>query len=217
MEQTKSVLRFRVAVFALTVFFFIEGFFHLEAHTIGWQFRFLTIWGLVLSMVSAWLMLRRSRGLTDKRFDQFASATAVMNIMVVFLYWRIYLNDPSAFYEDGVRTISLWREYYLHGLGPILQWIDVFFILRGFRRPVQTGGLVAGIAAVYFIWIELIVAPLNSEPAGTISQGLPYRFLNNLELSERVTFYLTNMGLSIVLVFICAGIAFAIRRMIKSG
>lgn len=217
MEQTRPVTIYRWLVFLLAAFFFVESFRNLQADAFGWQFRFLTYWGLALSFVSAFFMLRRSLGREPRRMEVLASATVVINIMVVFLYWRIYLSDPTAFYENGVRTIPLWKEYYLHALGPILQWIDALFILGAFRKPAKTAGLVGLLAMVYFLWLEWIVAPLNTEPVGRVTSGLAYRFLNNMEISERVTFYAVNGGLSVVLVGVCTGLLFLMRRVFQQG
>ena len=81
------------------------------------------------------------------------------------------------------------QEYYLHAVGPLLQWIDALVVLGAFRafwRPVA--GLLA-VSALYIAWIELFVAPRNAFPQGSVTSGLPYLFLNNMELSARLVFY----------------------------
>lgn len=207
-EFTKGALRFRWIVFGLALFYWVYDFGDLEPAKIGWQFRFLTNWALTMSLISAWFMLQRSRGKTQKRYEVFASVTVIINIMVVLMYWKIYLEDPAQFYKDGVRTIPLWREYYLHGMGPLLQWIDAFFLLGAFK-PIKR--ILAGTGALivsYLAWCELIVSPLNSTPEGTVTNGLPYRFLNNMVLDDRLVFY----GAYTVGAFVIVGICWAIAR-----
>lgn len=212
MEYRKFVTAYRWIVFALAGFYFLIAFDDLIPSEFGWQYRFLTEWALVMSLISAAFMLRRSMGQTTKRHDVWASATVVLNIMVVFLYWKIYFEDPSQFYVDGVRTIPLWKEYYLHLLGPILQWIDAFFILGAFRPVKRILALSVSVNILYIAWIEWIVSPMNAEPAGSVSSGLPYRFLNDMELADRMGFYVTNTISAIVLVGICWLIAAGLRR-----
>lgn len=206
-EATNGALRFRWIVFALAVFYWLYSFTDQDIEKIGWQFRFLTNWALTMSLISAWFMLQRSRGLSENRHEVFASVTVIINIMVVLMYWKIYLEDPTQFYKDGVRTIPLWREYYLHLMGPILQWIDAFLLL-GVFKPIKR--ILLGTAALiisYLTWCELIVRPLNSEPIGTVATGLPYRFLNNMPLDDRLVFYGAYTVGAFVFVAICWVIA----------
>jgi hypothetical protein len=60
---------------------------------------------------------------------------AVLNAMVVFLYWRLYFEDSSL--VNGGNPPVWHQEYYLHLAGPILQWIDAVFILGGSGGPLQ--------------------------------------------------------------------------------
>jgi len=45
-----------------------------------------------------------------------------------------------------------------------------------------------------------------------VTSGLPYPFLNNLELADRMAFYITNAVVGIVLLLLYAGIAWCFRR-----
>ena len=210
-EQTPKIRAFRIAVFGVAVFYLLYSFVDLETAKIGWQFRFLTNWALVMSAVSAWFMLQRSLDSTQERYEVFASVTVIINIMVVLMYWKIYLEDPTQFYKDGVRTLPLWREYYLHAAGPILQWIDAFIIL-GVFRPI--GRILTGTAcliASYLLWCEVIVRPLNSTPEGSVTSGLPYRFLNNMAFDDRLIFY----GAYTVGAFVIVGICWFLARFIN--
>ena len=42
-------------------------------------------------------------------------------------------NNLSTYSET-----TWYMEYYLHGLGPVLMWIDAFFILGTFRKMIST-------------------------------------------------------------------------------
>jgi hypothetical protein len=61
-------------------------------------------------------------------------------------------------------------------------------------------------------WAELFVGPANEFPVGRVTDGLPYPFLNHMELGERMMFYgrtaLMGLGLMVVL----AGLAWIVRR-----
>ena len=114
---------------------------------------------------------------------------------------------------DGIRTIPLWQEYYLHLVGPILQWIDALFILGAFRPFKKILGLCVAITFAYVTWVEVIVGPFNAMPVGDVTTGLPYRFLNNLEFADRAVFYGQNILVSIVMVFVFAGIVWGLRKL----
>lgn len=212
LERSTSVLTFRWCVFALTVVYTVIAFDDFELAKVGWQYRYLTDWGLAMSTIAAAFMLRRSLGVSDARNDVWASSTVIVNIMVVFLYWKIYFADPSQFYIDGIRTIPLWKEYYLHLLGPILQWIDALFILGAFRPIKRIFMLTFGITVGYLSWTEIVVRPFNNDPVGSVTSGLPYRFLNNMEFSERLVFYVQNVVIAMMLVGVFWGICKVVRR-----
>ena len=176
-------------MFLIALGYWVYQFFTNDPDSVGWQFRYLTHWALTLSVISALFMLRLSRGDSTNRHEVFASVTVVMNIMVVFLYWKIFLTDPTQFYVDGIPTNPWHQEYYFHLVGPILQWIDAFFLLGVFRPIRQIAIWLVVVVASYTVWIEAIVRPFNDDRAGTVTSGLPYRFLNNMEWPDRLLFY----------------------------
>lgn len=174
-------------------------------------FRFLTVWALFCSFFAFSRMMAIEEGRSEKRWDGFVCMTAVINTMVVFLYWRLYFADPTSVTPDG--ELAAWHlEIYLHLVGPFLQVIDTIFIHRSYRKLGAAFGWLIGVIGVYVLWAELVVQPLNNSPAGTVTSGLPYRFLNNLELPDRIGFYATNLAVGIVLLLVYAGIAWAFRR-----
>lgn len=213
----RSVLAFRWVVLLLAVIFFVDraGVEDLgNMSEFGWQFRYLTIWALTASMISAALMLSSRFGGQDDRGAVFASITAVLNMIVVVSYWRLYFTDPAL--VNGENVIVPLREYYLHLLGPILQWIDVLAIKRGFRRMGASALWLGVLVLAYLGWAEFIVQPLNDHPVGTVTNGLPYPFLNDMELSARLVFYGATWASGLVFIVVLrlaqAGVDRAVRR-----
>lgn len=210
--MANRTLAFRFIVFTLALGYWIYQFFTVESWSdYGWQFRYLTVWTLTANLIVATQMLRLSLNKSTTEIPAFVSFVVVMNISVVVNYWRLYLADPENFYRDG-DSIDWWQEYYLHVLGPLLMWFDAFFIHGVFRRlkRVFLYALIMGIA--YPVWAEWIIAPLNNKPAGTQTSGLPYDFLNDMVISERLIFYSAITISNFVFILIGWGIAHTIAR-----
>lgn len=210
MEQSIFVKTFRWAVFGMAAGYLIYSCLGATWNP-GGPFRYLTIWALTLSTFVAARVLMISYGLSSRRFDALVSATAVVNAMVVFLYWRLFFADPNSVTRDGTLD-SLWRELYSHGLGPLLMWIDATFINRVFRKLPSAFLWLVGIIAAYVAWAELFVQRFNVEPVGSVTTGLPYPFLNNLEFGERAVFYGSNFVFALIVLLVFASIAWLVRR-----
>ena len=150
-------------------------------------------------------------GRSTRRWDGFVSMTAVINAMVVFLYWRLFFADPTSVTRDGALG-QFYLEMYLHGLGPALQIIDTLFVHRSYRRLLPALFWLFGVIGAYVVWAELAVGPLNDAPVGAVTSGLPYPFLNDLALSGRAVFYGSNFVIAVVLLLVFAGAAWLIRR-----
>lgn len=198
-NTTPKLAIFRWTVLLLAVFYWLELFRRFAPEEFGWQFRFLTIWALTLSVVSAAAMLNHMRG--GPAPYVLAATTAIFNALVLLLYWRLYFTDPAL--VNGSGEIVAWREYYLHGAGPLLQIFDALFLFGAFRKPISTVAATMLGIVLYVSWIEFLVAPLNDAPRGTVTSGLPYPFLNDLEPAGRMSFYLTTTATG--LVFIALG------------
>lgn len=217
MEKSGSVIAFRIFVFLAALFYLIVVSVTPASNgDPAWQgpggpLRYLTIWALVGSSFIAFRVLLISLGRSDKRFDALVAAFAVVNAMVVFLYWRLFFADPNNVRQDGELGVW-WREYYLHGLGPLLMWIDAFFLNRAFVHVKSAFVWLIGIVLVYIAWAELFVGPLNDEPIGRVTSGLHYPFLNNLEFAGRAEFYGTNLIVAAVLLGVFAAFARGVRR-----
>ncbi len=182
----------------------------------GWDafagpFRFLTIWALFFSFFAAGRMMAIQEGRSSRRWDGLVCMTAVIKTMVVFLYWRLYIADPTSVTSDG--ELAAWHlEIYLHLIGPLLQVIDTIFVHKSYRKLGPALAWLIGVIGAYVLWAELVVQPMNDSPLGSVTSGLPYPFLNNLELPERAVFYATNFVTGIILLLIYAVIAWAFRR-----
>ncbi|MCH2076351.1 MAG: androgen-induced gene 1 family protein [Rhodobacteraceae bacterium] len=195
------VIAYRWLVFGAAAFYSVYMIVMSSYDQAGGPFRFLTIWALLLSFLCASRVLAFSERRSTRRWDELIAATAVINFMVVYLFWSLYFGDPDSVTRDGNLGVW-WREYYLHAVGPLLMWIDALFINRPFRRFLPALVLLVGIAVTYFLWAELIVSPLATKPVGSVTTGLPYPFLNNMELPDRIQFYAVNAGLAAVLLVV---------------
>ena len=211
-ERSTGVKGYRIAVFVITLGYFLYRFYETSPGYFGAQFRFLTIWALTASTVSAGLMLAYTMEWTERRADVFASVTVVLNATVVLMYWKIFLQDPKLFYgADG--DMPPWhQEYFLHALGPILQIFDAVFIMGAFRRFWKTAAWVAIIPLAYITWIEGLVSPMNARPVGSVTTGLPYLFLNNLDVAGRTKFYVTTVITMMILFLVFWGLSAGLRR-----
>ncbi len=213
MDQTSPTLRYvRWIIFGLTFTVFVYKMLTTDWGFFGGPFRFLTIWGLAASTLAAWFMLRLSMGWSTSRHEVFASVTTVLNLTVLLMYWKIYFEDPALFYGVDGSPAPWYDEYFLHGLGPAMQITDALFLLGAFTRIKRVAVWVTALPIAYLCWIELIVAPLNTSPVGSVTQGLPYLFLNNLDVSARAMFYLSTTITMLVLMLIAWGVAAAVRR-----
>ena len=211
-QMLRTALIYRWIVFLLAAGYCLRTIFFAEYDGFGGPFRYLTIWALFASFFVASRMLALSEGRSTRRWDPVVSAVAVLNAMVVILYWRLYFADPTSVTRDGELGLW-WLELYLHALGPLLQWIDATFIHRSFRRLGAALGVLLGTIGGYVAWTELAVGPLNKTPIGSITSGLPYPFLNDLELAERGMFYGVNIAVAVVVLAVFAAIAWGIRRL----
>jgi hypothetical protein len=207
----KPVMIYRWIVFLLAAGYCIRTMIFSDFTVFGGPFRFLTIWALFASFFAASRMMALMEGRSERRWDGFVSMTAVINTMVVFLYWRLYFADPTSVTPNG--ELAAWHlEMYLHLFGPLLQVIDSIFIHRSYRRLWPAVAWVVGVIGAYVLWVELFVGPLNDAPVGSVTSGLPYRFLNNLELADRASFYVTNLVTGLVILCVYAVVAWSVRR-----
>jgi hypothetical protein len=195
--RSNFILRYRLVCLLLSVGFFTYQFMIANYENFGIQFRYLTIWGLTGATISSYLLYRSKRNNLPEAYHAFVSAVAVLNAMVVFLYWRLYFIDPSL--VNSSDSIVWFQEYYLHAVGPLLLILDALCFNKSFSQIKKGMLTILVICLLYIFWTEALTAPLNSTPEGSVTNGFPYPFLNNMVLSERLKFYattiLTGLGL----------------------
>ena len=142
-------------------------------------------------------MLSLSRKGLPPAHDALVSSVAVLNAMVMFLYWKLYFIDPSLVNGNG--PIVWHQEYYLHLCGPLLMIIDALFLNRAFQNILRGVLMTTMICIAYIIWSEAIVGPFNIEPIGSVTSGLPYPFLNDMVFMERALFYATTTATGVMM------------------
>ena len=54
----------------------------------------------------------------------------------------------------------------------------------------------------YVAWTEIVTGPLNSTPVGSKATGLPYPFLNDMVLADRLVFYAISIVTGIFFYFL---------------
>lgn len=203
---------YRWAVFLLAGFYLVWMVLIDADYTqAGGPFRFLTIWAQLLSFFCASRMMALVEHRSENDWPALVAVTAVLNFMVVFLYWRLYLANPDSVTGSGGPP-EPWVQYYIHALGPALQWGDMLFVhrnVRRFRRALT--GLLA-VIAVYVLWVEWVVQPMNDSPKGDVTSGLPYPFLNDLELPGRTLFYGQTAASAVVVLLAVFALSHVLRR-----
>lgn len=210
--HARPVILYRWAVFLLAAVFTLHQIvLDADYSDPGGPFRFLSIWALLLSFFCAGRMLALSERRSAAAWPRLVMLTAVVNALVVILYWRLWLQDPALVNSRG--PLPWWLDLYLHGLGPLLQWIDALLLHGGFRRPLRAVAPLLVLTVLYVGWAELFVGPANDFPVGRVTEGLPYPFLNHMELPARLRFYVVTAASGLVLLAVFAGLAAARARL----
>jgi hypothetical protein len=202
---------YRWAVFLLAGFYLVwMVLIDADYSYAGGPFRFLTIWALLLSFFCASRMMALVEHRSEKDWPELVAVTAVLNFMTVFLYWRLFLANPdSVTGADG--PPEAWIQYYVHALGPALQWGDMLFIHRNVRHFRRALGLLFAVVSAYVVWVELVVRVLNDRPLGEVTSGLPYPFLNDLDLTGRALFY----GQTVISAILVLALVFGLMRLVR--
>ena len=100
------ILRYRFICLLVSFGYFLYQFLGVNFDNFGIQFRYLTIWGLTGAMIATWLLYKNKRNGLSESYHAFVSAIAVLNAMVVFLYWKLYFIDPGLANYSGSRLVS---------------------------------------------------------------------------------------------------------------
>ena len=195
MFDHKFILRYRFVSLVLSTGYFLYEFTGVNYDNFGIQFRYLTIWGLTGAVIANFLLYTIKRKDFPETHFAFVSAVAVLNAMVVFLYWKLYFIDPNLVRSSD--SIVWYQEYYLHALGPLLIIFDALFFNNAFSQIKRGSLTILGICLLYIFWTEALTRPLNNTPVGSVTSGLPYPFLNNMLIAERVGFYVTTTSIGL--------------------
>ena len=83
------------------------------------------------------------------------------------------------------------------GLGPGLQLFDALLIGQVFQRIWRGVVALMALEPSYVLWTEGFVQRENSHPAGSVTSGLRYPFLNGMEWPDRMSFYLLYRGVAL--------------------
>jgi len=212
--HARPVLTYRWIVFLMAAGYSIYRIVVADYGSPGGDFRYLTIWALLFSFFSASRLLAVSEHRSSLRWDKTIMCTAVLNAMVVFMYWRLFFIDPTLVNGNG--DIIWHQQYYLHMVGPAVQIFDALFIAQVFHRAHRAIPMLVAIILGYVAWTELFVQAFNNSPVGSVTSGLPYPFLNSMELSGRAVFYATNAATGIAVLGVFTVIMWVALRFIPS-
>lgn len=194
-------IQFAKYSFFLALGYWIYQFSQNSFDSFGMQFRFLTHWAVSLAVIIHFINWRRRVANMSESNHAFNAAVTILNLLVVFLYWRLYFIDPALVNGD---KIPVWhQEYYMHLLGPLLVCIDSIWFNRAFKGFIRGCSVTIILCLIYIIWIETLVRPLNDFPIGDVTNGLPYPFLNDMDGYGRISFYLTTTMTGIITFVIC--------------
>lgn len=208
--MSKSMM-YRTAVFAVFVAYCLRMIFFGNWDAFAGPFKYLTIWSLFISTFALSRTLLFASERSTKRWDGFVAMSCVISAMVVFLYWRLFFADPMSVTSDGTLG-DWWLEYFLHGVGPLLLWIEALFFHKPFRKWAAAIAWMFGVIASFVLWMELVLQPLVDSPVGEVTSGLPYRFLNNMDFGGRSNFYVTNFVVAVVFLAVFIAVSWVINR-----
>lgn len=210
-----AVTAYRWMTLLLALGFLLYQLLRADYASFGGPFRFLAIWALCLSCASALAMLCVSLDATERRWHGLATVTALLNVMVVFLYWRLFRIDPGL--VNGEAGLPPMLDHYLHAVGPGLQIADALFLGQVFRRVLRAVPALLLVIGAYVAWTEGVLRGANDMPVGRVTSGLPYPFLNDMTGAERLVYYLVNTGLALAALAGLTALGWAIRRGFPRG
>lgn len=188
----------RLGVLLLATGFWAHQFALQDLADFGWQFRYLAVWALTLGLVAGALTFRLSLVPDAGAPDSLLLVASAVSALQAILFWRFQLDDPSVLGPASAGASPL-AIAYLHGIMPLLVWIETVFLSRASRGlPAAIGWLLVTLLA-YVLWIEAAVLPLNPVPAGAVTSGLPYPLLNDMTQPERIVLYARSSALGLAL------------------
>ena len=107
MPLSTALLRlYRWTVLLLAAYFIYVYVLNGDYSNFGGPLRKLTNWGLVMSFVATLAMIASMERWTARSHEVTAMVAAVVNLMVLFLYWRLYFEDPALVHEELQRVVG---------------------------------------------------------------------------------------------------------------
>ena len=144
----------------------------------GFQFlHYLTNWGLTLSVICAGLLSYESTIQKTLRINSLIIAVFCLNSVIMVLYWKLYFKNPDLLYA-GRTPMPWYRDDYVHLVCPLTQMFDALVFKQAFSNKLFKGFL-------YFVLVALVYS-ICSE----VIFALPYPFLWDLDLGQRISFYI---------------------------
>ena len=114
---------------------------------------------------------------------------------------------------NGDNTPVWFQEYYLHLIGPAIILIEALFISRAFDQMLWGMSVTVALCVAFVVWTEGFVGPFNDTPVGSVTSGLTYPFLNDMDMGGRMNFYATTIATALVFYLICWAVAWGMRKL----
>ncbi|GAM83446.1 hypothetical protein ANO11243_014340 [Dothideomycetidae sp. 11243] len=128
----------------------------------GWHFQYLTIIGLSLTTLTFSIGLLADISLSPALFrikNSLSVASAPMELLITLLYWGLRAIDPALVLPPDLPQLPLAADMSFH-LFPVLGLLaDLLLFSPPYAiATIPAFGLSAGIALVYYAWVELCFA-----------------------------------------------------------
>ena len=198
----------RLGVLLLAAGFWTHQFALQDLADFGWQFRYLSIWALTIGLLASAAAVRSTLDPDAEAPDALLLLAAALSGAQAVCYWVLWVDDPAGMATGGIIDAPV-RSLYLHGVMPTLLWIEAIVLTRATRGAPGAAAWLLAVLAAYMLWIEAAVAPLNPSPAGPVTTGLPYPFLNDMVQGARAIVYVQAAALGLVMM---AAVRFAAGR-----
>lgn len=193
--MTPFIRNYRYLVFSIALAYWSNLYY-----MYGFQFlHYLTNWGLTLSVICAGLLSLESLLQKKLRINSLVIAVFCLNSVIMVLYWKLYFKNPDLLYA-GRTPMPWYRDDYVHLLCPLTQMFDALVFKQAFSNKLLKGILYYMVlASAYSICSEFLFA-------------LPYPFMWDLDLGQRIAFYINAQLTGIIAFFVGVGLSVLFKR-----
>ena len=146
---------------------------------------------MIGALITKFPLFTSKRNREPEQYFPLVSAVTILNAIVVFLYLKLYFTVSKP--VNCSRSIVWYREYYLHLVGLVILIVDSLFFIVSFRQIHKCFLMSLRICLLHIFWSKILISPLNNTPQGSVSNGLPNPFLNDMHLQDSVELYLTTI------------------------